>query len=124
MGIERVQSALSDNAIAGSGDLTIVGHSLGGGIAMLASLDSNVPAITFSAAAVHDNTVKAAEITINPSNIDIVNYRVDGEFLSGLNKITPNARTYGTTISLKGGTGNSLNRHSINEHIRVLSSGK
>ena len=72
----------------------------------------------------HDNTVKAAEITINPSNIDIVNYRVDGEFLRGLNKITPNARTYGTTISLNGGTGNSLNRHSIDEHIRVLSSGQ
>lgn len=72
----------------------------------------------------HDNTVKAAGITINPSNIDIVNYRVDGEFLRGLNKITPNARTYGTTVSFKGGIGDPIDRHSIKEHIRILSSRK
>jgi RHS repeat-associated protein len=49
--------------------LTLVGHSLGGGLATAAALVTQIPAVTFNAAGVHENTVKQYGIDVkNPKN--------------------------------------------------------
>lgn len=50
MAASRVRAAVD-------GDLVLTGHSLGGGLAALASLRAGVPAVTFNAAGIHDRTL-------------------------------------------------------------------
>jgi pimeloyl-ACP methyl ester carboxylesterase len=49
---QNVRAALGDRLVA------LTGHSLGGGIASVASIRTSVPAVTFNAAGVHDHTIE------------------------------------------------------------------
>ena len=117
-GIKIANAALMITSKNGN-ELTLVGHSLGGGIAALAALDTGLPAITFSPAGVHDNTIEAAGLS-GIVNQDITNYCVQGEILGPVNNMTGTS-TLGNTVYLSGGKGSPIARHSMNEHIRLLS---
>ena len=61
-------------------EIELTGHSLGGGLAQLASAATGLPATTFNAAGVHPDTY--GEWAPDPTKI--TNYRVEGEILTGL----------------------------------------
>lgn len=70
-------------------NLVITGHSLGGGLAAAAAAKYNIAAVTFNAAGVHDDTLRAANL--DPATVkqeadagEIRAYSVDGEILSSL----------------------------------------
>ncbi|QAY75556.1 Mbeg1-like protein [Sphingosinicella sp. BN140058] len=68
-------------------DITLAGHSLGGGLASAAALASGRDAATFNAAGLSDNTIRQAE-TIRSANggaaPDIAAFYVRGEILSAV----------------------------------------
>lgn len=71
-------------------EVVITGHSLGGGLAGAASIVSNVPAVTFNASGVHDNTLErqgldadVARQYADESGL-IRRYAVDNEILTTL----------------------------------------
>ena len=64
---------------------TIVGHSLGGGLATAAAMSTDIPAITFNPAAMTELT--KAKLGINNSGSNITNYVVVGEPLFALQNI-------------------------------------
>lgn len=71
-------------------EVVITGHSLGGGLAGAASIVSNIPAVTFNASGVHDNTLErqgldadAAKQYADESGL-IRRYAVDNEILTTL----------------------------------------
>lgn len=66
---------------------TIVGHSLGGGLATAASMSTDIPAITFNPAAMTEHT-KAQLGIQNVVSANVTNYVVAGEPLSVLQNIT------------------------------------
>lgn len=70
-------------------DLVITGHSLGGGLAAAAAAKYDIAGVTFNAAGVHDDTLRAAGL--DPATVrkdadagEIRAYSVDGEILSSL----------------------------------------
>jgi len=68
-------------------DVTIVGHSLGGGLAAEAAIASGRPADTFNAAGLHQNTIEKAQAVALANGRGIAsinNYRVQGEILTTL----------------------------------------
>lgn len=68
-------------------DVTLVGHSLGGGLAAEAAIASGRPADTFNAAGLHQNTIDKAQAVAlaNGRGISSINnYRVPGEILTTL----------------------------------------
>lgn len=78
-----------DRAFGKDGNLVITGHSLGGGLAGIASAQTGVAAVTFNAAGVHDDTMRM--FGMNPEAVkqeaedgQIRAYSMDGEFLSSL----------------------------------------
>nr|WP_218017688.1 lipase family protein [Nocardia arizonensis] len=82
--------------------MTIVGHSLGGGLASLASYATGFRAVTFNAAGIHDNLIvlnasrygevlTTDEVRAGLATGDqIRRYVVDGEFLTFLQDRYPN----------------------------------
>ncbi len=87
---QAVQLASQAQAAFGQdGNLVITGHSLGGGLAAIASAETGAAAVTFNAAGVHDDTLRA--FGMDPDTVkqeaedgQIRAYSVDGEFLSSL----------------------------------------
>ncbi|WBY09099.1 DUF2974 domain-containing protein [Sphingomonas sp. 7/4-4] len=68
-------------------DVTLVGHSLGGGLAAEAAIASGRPADTFNAAGLHQNTIEKAQAVAQANGrglSSINNYRVPGEILTTL----------------------------------------
>lgn len=68
-------------------DVTLVGHSLGGGLAAEAAIASGRPADTFNAAGLHQNSIEAAQAVAQANDrglSSINNYRVPGEILTTL----------------------------------------
>lgn len=86
-------------------DMSITGHSLGGGMASAASVVTGRKAVTFNAAGVHPNTV--ADYDLAAARENITSYVVDGEALN--HRVQDNrdvirgAATYGA-----GAAGNAL----------------
>lgn len=80
---ESVRGALGDRFM-------ITGHSLGGGLAAIAALKVNAPAVTFNAAGVHDNTFERNDIDPDAARAhaaesgQIRRYTVDNEILTRL----------------------------------------
>jgi len=122
---------------------SISGHSLGGGMASAASIASGKPAWTFNAAGLHPGTVEkyGGSLTGSPGNIQA--YRVKGELLTklqevdllddgrsldfspaflagkeGLSSLAPDAE--GIKYTIPGGTGSLLDKHGIDQMIRVI----
>ena len=96
---------------------TIVGHSLGGGLATAASMATDIPAITFNPAAMTEYTKMQLSIQDSPGN-NITNYVVVGEPVSFIQNIM-NMRLPGNTIYINIpkissiSYINSLNSHQI-----------
>lgn len=70
-------------------NLVITGHSLGGGLAAAAAAKYDIAAVTFNAAGVHDDTLRAAgldpaAVKQNADAGEIRAYAIDGEILSSL----------------------------------------
>lgn len=66
-------------------DVTLVGHSLGGGLAAEAAIASGRDAVTFNAAGLHAHTIAEANAVAEANDrgaASVNNYRVPGEILS------------------------------------------
>ena len=82
--------ALAQNAekIFGKGNVVFTGHSLGGGLASAAMLATGAPGVTFNAAGLSDNTIRALQGNPNEvraamaDNGQIRRYVVDGDLLT------------------------------------------
>ena len=103
---------------------TIVGHSLGGGLATAASLATEVPAITFNPAAITEKTMSQLSIQ-NAANANITNYVVTGEPLSYFQNIM-GMHLPGNTVYLDAPKTsnipfvNSLNSYEISTLKKIL----
>ena len=78
------------------GNVTITGHSLGGGLASIGSLASQIPAFTFDAAGLHPNSVAQYGGDIAQAQDLIHAYHLNGDFLTRM-------QTEGVYGSLMGG---------------------
>lgn len=87
-------------------DVTLVGHSLGGGLAAEAAIASGRPADTFNAAGLHQNTVEKAQAVAQANDrgaSSINNYRVPGEILTTLQEGGDRAIGAGLGSLISGG---------------------
>lgn len=82
-------------------NLTLTGHSLGGGLASAAAVVSNVKATTFNAAGVTDKTLARYGANGNMAKDLISAYYVKGEVLSTLQDFSPLADALGKRIKMK-----------------------
>ena len=104
-------------------NIMITGHSLGGGLAAVGAAAIGAPAITFNAAGVHPDTFSRLNLHIDSLESQIVNYRVKGEVLTGLQNHTSWAgipTASGSQVDLEARSpdgdklsGNPLTRHTI-----------
>ena len=70
--------------------ITMTGHSLGGGLASAASLETGKKAITINAAGLHPNTVKEGEFSLNHFGKKLIKvYYIKGELLHQVNQEIP-----------------------------------
>lgn len=111
------------SAIEGS-EGTILGHSLGGGLATVGSLATGLPAMTFNPAGVHKNTINRLGLQ-NANSSQITNYVIAGEIVSVSNMLNPNIINMGTTyyylqnpIILRFGVLGSCYSHFISNFIK------
>jgi hypothetical protein len=89
-------------------DVTLVGHSLGGGLAAEAAIASGRPADTFNAAGLHQNTIDQARAVAEANDrgfSSINNYRVPGEILTTLQEGGDRAIGAGLGGLISGGGG-------------------
>jgi len=86
-------------------DLTLSGHSKGGGMAGAAALSSGVPAITFNPSGVHKNTVPGVDLSKGPSLV--TDYVVEGDMLNHTIQDNRNTIRRGAAAGAAG-IGNSL----------------
>ncbi|HEX7816408.1 hypothetical protein [Dyella sp.] len=101
-------AALATQAKVAFGDqLAITGHSLGGGLASIASLATDTPAVTFNASGLDDNTIKQlvpdADVDALKQQADnglIRRYAIDGEALTTVQESTPLPDAVGHKIEL------------------------
>ncbi|NWO07291.1 MAG: DUF2974 domain-containing protein, partial [Alteromonadaceae bacterium] len=70
-------------------NLAITGHSLGGGLASVAAIETGAPAVTFNPAGIHDETLERLRPNVNPKNVKlnaldgmIRRYDISGEILT------------------------------------------
>jgi hypothetical protein len=126
-------------------NVTITGHSLGGGMASAASVASGLPATTFNPAGLHSETVGRYGGTVHGS--DIQRYQVEGEVLDGaqsqgllstvamaavggvpgiVSKLVVAAVMPDAVGSLRKlpGSGNPVSRHSISDVIEGIEAKK
>jgi len=80
-------------------DLTMTGHSLGGGLASAAAIDTNRPAVTFNAAGLNSLTELFDGGMFYSSST--VNYSVQGEILTTLQGHTFLPEAFGDLYQLK-----------------------
>lgn len=100
--------ALSTQAKAAFGNsLAITGHSLGGGLASIAALATDTPAVTFNAAGLNDETIQrlipGADVPALRQQAGdglIRRYAVSGEILTTLQQSTPLPDAFGHEIEL------------------------
>ncbi|NIJ22196.1 hypothetical protein FHS95_003911 [Sphingomonas naasensis] len=92
-------------------DVTLVGHSLGGGLAAEAAIASGRPADTFNAAGLHQNTIEKAQAVAQANGrgfSSINNYRVQGEILTTLQEGGDRAVGAGLGGLITGGLGGAI----------------
>ena len=76
--------------------LTLIGHSLGGGLAAAAAIATNRSAVTFNAAGLNSITQWATGAENYTS--EVINYSVQGEALTTLQKLSTNPKCFWQTI--------------------------
>jgi hypothetical protein len=92
-------------------DVTLVGHSLGGGLAAEAAIASGRPADTFNAAGLHQNTIDKAQAIAEAAGrgtSSINNYRVPGEILTSVQEGGDRAIGAGLGSLITGGVGGGI----------------
>ncbi|WP_216352902.1 DUF2974 domain-containing protein [Sphingomonas sp. LM7] len=92
-------------------DVTLVGHSLGGGLAAEAAIASGRPADTFNAAGLHQNTIEKAQAVAEAAGrgtSSINNYRVPGEILTSFQEGGDRAVGAGLGSLVTGGIGGGI----------------
>jgi acetyl esterase/lipase len=113
---KQVKSAI------GNAPLFLTGHSLGGGLASAAALEAQSPAVTFNAAGLNGLTEAFSGPIFNFKSV--VNYSVDGEFLSTSQKYTFLPEAYGTLYRIQPAAQDentsALNKHGIDVVLRAL----
>jgi RHS repeat-associated protein len=105
------------------GQVSGVGHSLGGGLNTVAALRGNYPAVNFNAAGVHPYTARRLKLNLNNAGSLITNYSVPGDILSrGLNRTYLAPFTDGQQVLLPspGSAPLSVNRHVIDNVIAAI----
>jgi len=114
-------------AVAGK-DLSFTGHSLGGGLATLASAVTDKPAVTFNPAGLHSNTLQRQGIdpgkfTEKAENGLVVNVTTKGDALQMANALPLVPSPRGETAKFTGAAlqgKNPIARHSMKSVIAVL----
>ncbi|KRE94438.1 hypothetical protein ASG87_17700 [Frateuria sp. Soil773] len=88
-------------------DLAIIGHSLGGGLASMAALATDTPAVTFNASGLNDATLRRLIPEGDPAALKrqaeqglVRRYAVDGEVLTSAQEGTPLPDAVGHKIAL------------------------
>jgi hypothetical protein len=106
----RVQASYPDEKIE------ITGHSLGGGLAQVASAATGYRATTFNAAGIDDATF--ARYNVLPSDVKSQNYTVQGEALTTGQSWLPIPAASGEQITLEGrdANGNVLPWNPVGRH--------
>jgi type VI secretion system secreted protein VgrG len=79
-------------------EVEITGHSLGGGLAALASSATGMPATTFNAAGVNPKTLR--NYGVSGGNLPVTNYSVSGEILTTTQKLLPLPSALGRQVKL------------------------
>lgn len=86
--------------------LVLTGHSLGGGLAVIAAASTNTPCVTFNPAGVHKNTLERAGV--DPDGFReaaeaglVRKYVVKGEILDRLNKLPLVPKAHGAEIKIE-----------------------
>lgn len=125
------------------GSTTMVGHSLGGGLAATASVASRNEGVTFNAAGVHANTLEfattaqepaprhplvhpAAQLVIDrfeeqhahaTTDLHVTNYRLQGDPLTALQELTPIPEAQGRQVDVAPVS--DYNRFSPNDALQL-----
>jgi len=87
----------------GSGNLTLTGHSLGGGLAIFAALSWKLNAITFNAEGLSDGTISRYGLDKSWANGHIVNYHTTLDPLTLLQHLDPFLTVPGRSVSVWNG---------------------
>lgn len=88
---------VANSPYGNQGNLVLTGHSLGGGLAGIASLVTDTPAVTFDASGVHDDTMRQFGLDPGAAKSDAANglirrYNVEGDPLTAAQQDTPGLR--------------------------------
>jgi|SRR5579872_2313202 len=107
---ERVKATYPDE------DVEITGHSLGGGLAQVASASTGYPATTFNAAGVNDKTFDRYDT--DQSDVESTNYTVQGEALTTAQGALPIPEASGEQVMLEArdANGNLLPVSPVGRH--------
>lgn len=116
-------------AVAPNRNIEVVGHSLGGGLASVASLTSGCAATLFSSAGVHEQTrqrlLDDGYVLFN--GVDIMSYHVAGDALTSLQRNSCLPEAIGTAVSVPApknefwnGVAAKLDRHRMASVIKAL----
>jgi RHS repeat-associated protein len=116
---EAKELAAQVNQAVGGADLTITGHSLGGGLAGAAALETDRPAVTFNAAGLSLLTTDGYSYSSST-----VNYSVQGEILSSLQNHSFASTAFGKSYRLNpfvaDATASPTKLHSMYAVLRAL----
>jgi len=109
----------------GDGLIAVTGHSLGGGLATNASAITQIPAIVYNAAAVHDRTLKRNDIDPQAFRQEaesgqVVNYRVKGDIVNAISRGTLRPKPAGVQVPLGVSRTGPVGRHRIGTVLRAL----
>ena len=102
----------------GDDRLVICGHSLGGGLASYAAIHVKVTTVTFNAAGVNNLNKRFLGYKSWGSSKYIFAHYVEGEILTCLQKCTPAADALGSSKAHKGGTGNIIDKHGMEQFLK------
>jgi pimeloyl-ACP methyl ester carboxylesterase len=104
----RQAKELVGNVVAkkGKGNVVVVGHSLGGGLASTAALENGARAVVFNAAGVHDNSLsRPAQMRARAEQGAVRHYHVDREVLQKVNTMFFSHGVPGAVVKLDSAYG-------------------